>query len=879
MLRSLTFLLVSAVAAQAQTPALRPAPADTTEVPAGSDDVIALPVPQAPAAPGGLDRPVRYTARDSIAVRLAPRDSTGDAGDVVTLFGAVQTEYEGTTITAGRVDYDSGPETLRATGVPGDSASVPTAVDEAGTFTGEVFVYNLRTQRGRVTGARTAVEDGYLLGGIIKQQDAHVVFAQDAAYTTCELDHPHYALEAGRIKIVDGKKVYTGPVRLTLLGIPMPVVLPFGYFPAAEGRRSGPLAVDYGQDTFYGLYLGNVGWYWAISDYLDAQIAAKVGTAGSVQVSSAMQYNRRYAYSGRIGLSLGRLRSGESTDPGFAPRTPVGVRWDHNQTFPGGQRLTSSVDLQTTSQRQTDQAVSSQIQGSTTSRVSYSQQWPSVGRSLTLQSSVSQNFLQNATTATLPSLSLNQQRRYPFRRGRDDRWYEKIGVSYSGTATNGFAYAPVRDSTVTALDALLSPSAFRQGACPLGEPDCDRSRFDYEVSQSVPVSASFTIPRFNLSLGPSLTFTERWVGESIEQRYIAERDSVAIRRVPGFTAVRQAVLTASASTEVYGTFPLRIGSLDGLRHTVSPRVSFNLQPDYAAAGFVREVQVDSAGSTRRYSIVPGLPTTATRSMTFDIGNTFVGRVVRTDSTGETQREPRQLLSLLVSGGYNLGNARAPIQDLQTSFTTRVFGFNASGRATLSAYAPDTVLSTATALTYFDVTGRPLRLTGASVQMNRTFQSARRSGARDVRAVPVRETVPEYDPARSAPRSAAVGYLDYSAPWSASVGLSLSRTSGLTGETTTRAAIDVNQFNARLTPRWAVTGSTGLDLTTLEITQTRLGLRRDLHCWEMSIDWQPIGRTRSFGLSLYVKGGLLRDLLRLDVSNSAIRAQGLNRSPF
>ena len=394
---------------------------------------IVLPVPAAPAAPGGLERPVSYTARDSLRIVLAPRDSASGAdgpGDVVSLFGNVEAGYEGATITAGRVDYESRDQALRAAPLAGDTASAPRYRGEEGEFSGQGFVYNLRTQRGRVTGARTAIQDGYLLGGIIKQQDAHVVFAQDAAYTTCELDHPHYALEAGRIKIVDGETVYTGPVQLKILGIPMPLVLPFGYFPAAQGRRSGPLAVDYGQDTAYGLFLGNVGWYWAISDYLDAQVATKLGTAGSFLLSGAVGYSRRYAYNGNVRLEIGRLRTGESTDPGFAPRVPFGLRWNHNQTFPGGQRLTASVDLQSVSQRQAAEEVSNQIRSTTSSSVSYSQQWPSVGRSLTVSARASQDFVNERTEAQLPQVSFSQQRRFPFRRGRDDRWYEKVSLSY-----------------------------------------------------------------------------------------------------------------------------------------------------------------------------------------------------------------------------------------------------------------------------------------------------------------------------------------------------------------------------------------------------------------------------------------------------------------
>ena len=814
MLRLLAVLLLTASAAVAQVPSPGEVPTlseaamgDSLSVGLGagqggagpsSADPSAPPIdlglPVAAPAPGGIEKAVRFTARDSIRVRVAGRDSAA-SGDRVTLFGGVETQYETTTIAAGRVDYDAGRRELRATALPGDSTSRPRATDAAGEFTGETFVYNLRTERGRVTRARTAIEQGFLLGGIIKQQDAHVVFAQDAAYTTCDLDHPHYAVEAGRIKIVDGEEIYTGPVRLTLLGIPMPLFLPFGYFPAAEGRRSGPLAVDYGSDSLFGLFLGNLGWYWAISDYFDAQVAGKVGTAGSFQLTGATAYNRRYAYNGRVSLSYGRLRTGESTDPGFAPRTPIAVRWNHNQTFPTGQRLTASVNLQSTSQRQADETVSNQIQSSTTSSVSFSQQWPSVGRSLNVQTSVNQNFLASQTTATLPQLSFTQQPRFPFRRGRDDNWWERVRVSYSATATNGFSYRPVADSSVSVVDALFSADAFRRGACPIGEPGCGLTRFDYNVRQTVPVSASFQVPRFNLSVSPSLNFSELWVDERQEQTYDAATNSVDVRQVAGFTAVRQASLSLSASTQFFGTFPVRVGRLDGLRHTVSPQLSLSYQPDYQRFGFVREVQIDAQGNTRRYGIVPNVPTTSTRTLGFSVDNAFTARTVRVDSTGEETRSTRQVLSLNLASGYNFGDSRTPLEDIRANFTTQLFGFNASGNAVLSAYAPDTTGAAPELL--YNITGRPVRLNGASLQVSRTFpvgaaagpvgRAPRCRGGRRRRSrascrarshAPCqawpRPPLPDYDPGSFVPQSATVGFLDYSAAWSASVGLSIRR---------------------------------------------------------------------------------------------------------
>ncbi|MGB3542580.1 putative LPS assembly protein LptD, partial [Rubrivirga sp.] len=456
--------------------------------------------------------------------------------------------------------------------------------------------------------------------------------------------------------------------------------------------------------------------------------------------------------------------------------------------------------------------------------------------------------------------------------GRSDKWYETISLEYSANAQNAFEYAPLEDETgISALDALFSPSAFQQGVCPADDPLCDATRFDYSVTQRVPISAQFNIRRFNLAVSPSLLYSEGWAGERAVRAF--EGGRIVETSDPGFTAVRRLAASLSASTELYGTFPIRVGALDGLRHTVSPRVSMSFEPDYRRFGFVQEVQADSLGATQRYAITPvlNIPIQPQATLGLTINNAFVARTVRTDSTGEESRSTRQVFAFTVSSGYNFVADRAPISPVNASFNTDLFGVSANGNARFSAYAPDTTL-TQTPLTYFESTGRPVRLTQFGIRLGRTFRTSRQSAPRDER--PVFESPAsgaQYDPRAIEVARAPVGYLDYSAPWSAAVGVTLNRSAlGNSGDAVTTATLRVSQFNARLTPNWSISGSSGLDLTDWEITQTRLSLRRDLHCWEMAINWQPIGQTKSFSVSLYVKSGLLRDVLRLDVPRSTVR---------
>ncbi|HLA63595.1 MAG TPA: putative LPS assembly protein LptD, partial [Rhodothermales bacterium] len=430
---------------------------DTTQARADTVRVGATGVPVAPPAEGGPEEIVTYTASDSLIVVLADRDSVAAdemPDDRVSLYGDVEAHYGEAVLNAGRIEILLGREEARARPLAvSDTGAVglPRFTDGTEGFSGREIVYNFGTRRGRVVGARTEIEGGFLLGGVIKQVTPDIVYASDAGYTTCSLDHPHYQLVAHRL-MVEGDYVYSGPVQLRILGIPTPLWLPFGFFPAREGRRSGPLPPGYGDDPSFGLFLENLGYYWAASDYIDLLGKVKLGTRGSVQFDGRMNYVRRYRYDGALDVSLARLRRGERDDPDFTLSDNLRLRWSHQQTFTPQMRLSAAVDLSSNAQRVLSNQYDDRVAQTTTSTVSFSQNWPRGGRQLGLDLRATQQLSSGGIDATFPSLSFSQQRRFPLRFGNTasegERWYEKIGVSYSGSLTNTYRFSPDPDSVL-----------------------------------------------------------------------------------------------------------------------------------------------------------------------------------------------------------------------------------------------------------------------------------------------------------------------------------------------------------------------------------------------------------------------------------------------
>ncbi|RMF61895.1 MAG: LPS-assembly protein LptD, partial [Bacteroidetes bacterium] len=256
-----------------------------------------------------LKEPVRFSARDSLIVTFD--DVAGDTG---TLYGESHVAYGDVVLSAYGVTILFDRRELQAFGLPVDTGMVgrPRIQQGSETFSGRILAFNLQTERGRVVGAQTRIEDGFIRAGIAKVKEDSVIYIKDGAYTTCScVDDPSYSLRSSKMKIVNKKWIYTGPLQLYLYNIPTPLWLPFGFLPAQSGRRSGPLPPQYGEDEF-GFYLRGWGWYFALSDYMDLQLKGSLWTRGSWGINALYRYNKRYTYSGQLEVDFSRLRRGES---------------------------------------------------------------------------------------------------------------------------------------------------------------------------------------------------------------------------------------------------------------------------------------------------------------------------------------------------------------------------------------------------------------------------------------------------------------------------------------------------------------------------------------------------------------------------------------
>ncbi len=822
--------------------------------------------------------PIQFSAQDSLVIQFKDDDEVG------TLTGDAKVVFRDGSLSSYQIDLFFSRNELQATGpANGDGEQGRPALKQGEEVVkGRQLTYNLDTGRGRLVGAQSAVKDGYVYGAVSKQAADSVIYIQDAMYTTCNhAGDPHYHIRASKMKVVGGKWIYTGPLHVRIFNVPLPLWLPFGFLPAQEGRRSGPLPPNYGEDE-RGFYLRDFGWYQAINDYMDAQVRVGIWTSGSFQVAPTLRYNRRYHYNGQVSVDWLRERRGKSLDPDFTRRTTWSLRLNHNQTLNPTDNLTASVDFSTSSYLRTvSRQYNDNVRQTIGSNVNYSKRWTASGRSMTLFASQRQQLGDGGqVTLALPQLTFRQQTRNPFKRkvrGSTEKWYEKINYGYNFNLNNNFSFTP--DTTLAGsegiewYDALFSADQF-EAATGLDAAE----RFNFKATHRLPIGATFSFPKFKLNLTPNLQYTEDWYLRTERRALDDSTGQVVTSYESGFTPIRQFSTGISANTEFYGLFPLKVGHIDGFRHVVRPSLSFSFSPDYSGGIFNYFRRYTNAeGEEVEYAIVRSLSSGKQQNIGLRLGNVFQGRLVNVDSTGNARKTIAQLLTLDLSSSYNAARDSLRWSPVSLSARTSLRNNQVSLNLT-SQFSPYALSEEGRTLgtSQWHAAGSPLRLTSLRVTATTRFSSNNRGGQQRPFAGSGSKYGQGYreedgsfvDPFNTDVNNTPVGYADFAIPWSLSLDLTYSLSKPAL--VTTRRAILNTGFDFNLTPNLKIQGRSGYDFIEHEVVTTNISILRDFHDWQMSLNWAPFGQFQSFQFDLHLKTGPLRDILRLRSPKSDIR---------
>lgn len=774
---------------------------------------------------------VVYHGRDSIIYDLE--------GNRVLLYGDAEITYEDINLKAAFIEINYDTRILSANALPdssGTMAGFPVFTQAGEEFKSKTIRYNFDTRKGRISDITTKEGDNYVHGTTVKKEQDNTTYIRNGYYTTCELDHPHYYISASKIKVIPKNKIVSGPANMVITDVPTPVAIPFGFFPNKTGRTSGIIFPTYGESAQLGFFLQNGGYYFGFSDYVDLALTGDIYSRGSYRLNAYSNYANRYHYNGNLSVNYSFTKTSVPELPDYSEEKGFFVRWNHRQDAKANPNSSFSASVNAGSSdfyRNNITTSRNYLTNTFQSSVAYSKSWQGKPYSFAASLSHTQNTNTRDISLSLPSASFSVTRQEPFRRkiktGRD-RWYEKIGVSYNATLLN----------TITTKDTLL----FKPKS---------KDLFRYGLQHSVPVNTSFTLAKY-FTVSPSLNYTERWYLNSIRKSYEPALPGVDVDTVNGFTAARDFTTGVGMNTRIYGMKQFRKGKISAIRHVMIPNLGYSWRPDFSETGNAyRTTQVDSLGNTAKYSIYEGSifggpPAGKVSTVSFSLDNILEMKVRQQTDTAEVEKKVKLLESLSAAFSYNFAADSLNMSTLSLAGRTTLFeklNLNFNGSWDPYIVTPEGVRINTTELS---ANNRLLRFNSANFAANFVLTPPRKNY---VSTAGNPRELNEINRNKS-------DYLDFSIPFTLNVGYNIFFQNAASGPDQFTQTLNFNG-DLQLTRNWKVTYSSGYDFEQDDISYTSIGIIRDLHCWEMRLNWVPFGFQQSYFFQINVKSSVLQDL--------------------
>lgn len=792
-----------------------------------------------------LEAPISYNALDSIVVSLD--------GKKVYLYNDAMVTYETIELKADYIELDLQTKEVYAEGVP-DSADVvqgsPVFRDGEEEFESKTLRYNFETQKGIITDVKTQQGEGYVHSERTKKIDANSFILRKGKYTTCDADHPHFYLRMTKAKVISNKKIITGPAYLVLEDFPIYFpMIPFGFFPNSPSYSSGIIIPTYGEEQNRGFFLREGGYYWAASQYFDLTLKGDIYSKGSWGTNVHTNYKKRYKFSGNFDFRYNVNRYSDPGLPDFSRSPGFSVRWSHSQDAKANpfQSFSANVNLSTTSyDKQNSYDVQSYLQTTKSSSISYSKKWENSPFNMSASFRHSQNSRDTTISLSLPEMTFSMSKIYPFRskdRVGSPKWYEKIGVSYTGN---------IRNSISAKEYELLDQSLIKD--------------WQNGWKHSIPIS----LPTFNLlkyvNVSPSVSYSERWYTNYITRTYaydhVAEEATIWEDTTYHFKRNYNYSFSLSAQTNIYGNFMMKNPNsrIKQIRHKMSPSVSFSYTPDFGDPKYgFWDSYTDIDGKIHYYDRFDyGVFGSAGRgesaAINFSLTNNLEAKVAaKNDTIGSEEKfEKIKIIDNLgISGSYNFIADSLNLSNIRINGRTTIKGVNLNFGGTINPYATDTTGSVINRYMWNEASGLSKlgRLTNANLSFGMSFKSKKDNQQTEEGE----ETSDPIIPGNQ------WQYYDFDIPWDFRFDYSLSYS-----KRSPYHKAQVNQslnFSGRmsLTREWNMSLTTNFDIQAREFSFTTFNINRRLHCWNMSFNFVPFGQRKSYSFTINASSSMLKDL--------------------
>lgn len=798
-----------------------------------------------------LDAPVNYAASDSMVLDVATKK--------ITLYSKASTKYKDLDLSAYKIELDQPTQIVVATYLVdslGEKQGKPHFVQGESNMDADSIIYNFKTQKGITKSTFTQQGEMFVYGERIKKVNISDFFALDGRFTTCNLDTPHFAFRTKRMKLVNQKLAVSGPIHPEFEGVPVPIYIPFGFFPLSQGRHSGILPPQFTANAQFGLGLEGLGYYKVIGEKFDVMLRTDVYSYGGWRAVLTPTYRKRYRYSGRLNLAYQNTRI-LSNDPKkeFDVNRSFNIQWSHvaDAKARPGTSFQASVNAGST---QYNQFVginpTINFQNQLYSSISYSKNWDNK-YNLTLSMGHDQNSRTRQINVRLPDGSFTVNNFYPFQPKDfvgEAKWYEKLGIGLNTQFRNQVSFYDSAFSFKQLVDTM-----------------------QWGAQHNIPITLA--LPSLGpIQLSPGVSYTERWYAQQFTRQWNGSKIDTTIDR--GFFTARDVAFSMSLNTAIFGTFNKfgKNSSVRAIRHVIRPSISASYKPDMNGKDYYT-TQVDTSGRQVRFSKYDGSLYGAFGAgefggLSFTLDNNLEMKVrSKKDTTEGGIKKVRILDGFGLSGSYNFLADSFQLSPISLYVRSTLFEkINITASASMDPYKTDNKGYRVNQYAWSGGKFSPGRLTSGNIAISTSFTSKQKEKqptepTDDLASAALPMTLEEQQAQLNYVRNNPAEFADFNIPWSVNLSYSLSFSRLLKRdysgyETQISSSINVSgDFN--LTPKWKMGANTYYDFRGSSIQQLTMFLSRELHCWQLGINITPVGLYRSFNITINPKSGILRDL--------------------
>jgi hypothetical protein len=814
---------------------------------------------------GGLQSEVTSHAEDSTIV--------DQVHEITYLYGRARVKYEDFELDADYIRLDKKNHQLFAKGSidPITKRYVGRPISKQGKekpLESDSLLYDYKSKKGLLYNPLSQQGDEFLSGGQAKKLNDNEIAYRNVIFSTCDLPYPdtHFGIVITK-GIAEKNRIISGPAYLEIEGIPLPFAIPFGFFPKPDTRTSGVIIPTFGEDQQLGFYLRNFGYYVGINDYVDLTNTGTVYSKGSYELNTTMQYLKRYKYGGTLSLSYG---SHNYMLPGDPPVKDFNVTWTHTQAPNAnpGSTLSASVNAGTSTFYQNNPSVSNYnlqalTQNNLRSTINYSKTWAGTPFNLSVGLSHSQDLTNKTVTLDLPTLSFTMASISPFDsqdRVGQQKWWQKITISYSLQANNEINDVP--EAELFKGNTIIK--------------DMQTS-----IVHNIPIGLSFNAFKY-FQFSSSVNYTEHWYLQTIKKTFargsISGQDSLVTDTVNGFKRAGMYTLSTGVSTKLYNIVKFKKGNLEAIRWVMTPAVSFSYNPDFSDPNYgyyksvVSNATIPYPYTAQTYSIFEdGFPSAGKQAgIGFNLDNTIDMKLKpKTTDTSGKDRKVSILDGFTISTFYNFAADSLKLSPITFSAHTGIlkqkvnlsfFGsFNPYVTQVLDSIQNGSISKYSREINRFTFQdGKFPSLSSFSFSASGSLNSTTFSPHTQVQPGSTLQTINPQEAQRLALiNSDPSAYIDFNVPWNLSFNYSFSYNNNYTSTSTTNTIM--LSGDVAITSKWKIQYNTNYDLRAGKLAVSSFAIYRNLHCWDLNVQWVPFGLYKSYNVTLKVNSAILQDL--------------------